>query len=195
MQSTPDHQLSLTHPEDRMTSQLTYLIAEQRHIEFGNRAEQARLAREARAAESAFSPRRCASSPSSAALLTSTTRPSPRSISATTPAWAPTHPPAAKPWPADALEAGRTAGAPPHHPPTVKRAVVAQESHRASRQLGAGSLTVSSASGPHTSAGRLARSSCRRSKTKAGAPSSAGTNSWKSRYSSTAAVASATLTP
>jgi hypothetical protein len=62
-------------------------------------------------------------------------------------------------------------------------------------QLGAGSLTVSSASGPQTRAGWLARMSRRRSMTKAGAPSNAGTSSWKSRYSSTAAVASATLTP
>ena len=48
----------LTHPEDRMTSQLNYLIVQQRHIEFAYRAEQARLADQARAARSAFSPRR-----------------------------------------------------------------------------------------------------------------------------------------
>ena len=40
-----------------MTSQLNYLIAQQRHIEFAYRAERARLAGEARAAESAPSPR------------------------------------------------------------------------------------------------------------------------------------------
>jgi hypothetical protein len=40
-----------------MTSQLNYLIAQQRHIELAHRAEQARLANEARAAVSAPSPR------------------------------------------------------------------------------------------------------------------------------------------
>jgi hypothetical protein len=40
-----------------MTSQLNYLIAQQRHIELAHRAEQARLATEARAAVSAPSPR------------------------------------------------------------------------------------------------------------------------------------------
>ena len=40
-----------------MTSQLNYLIVQQRHIEFAYRAEQARLADQARAARSTFSPR------------------------------------------------------------------------------------------------------------------------------------------
>ena len=40
-----------------MTSQLNYLIVQQRHIELAHRAEQARLADEARAAVSASSPR------------------------------------------------------------------------------------------------------------------------------------------
>ena len=40
-----------------MTSQLNYLIAQQRHIELACRAEQARLANEARPAASASSPR------------------------------------------------------------------------------------------------------------------------------------------
>jgi MFS family permease len=43
--------------EDRMTSQLNYLIVQQRHIELACRGEQARLANEARRAESASSPR------------------------------------------------------------------------------------------------------------------------------------------
>ena len=41
-----------------MTSQLNYLIAQQRHIELAHRAEQARLAGEARAAVSTPSRRR-----------------------------------------------------------------------------------------------------------------------------------------
>jgi hypothetical protein len=40
-----------------MTSQLNYLIVKQRHVELAHRAEQARLAGEARAAVSAPSPR------------------------------------------------------------------------------------------------------------------------------------------
>ena len=40
-----------------MTSQLNYLIAQQRHIEFAYQAEQARLAGQARAAGSAPPPR------------------------------------------------------------------------------------------------------------------------------------------
>ncbi len=40
-----------------MTSQLNYLIVQQRHIELAHRAEQARLADDARAAVSASSPR------------------------------------------------------------------------------------------------------------------------------------------
>jgi hypothetical protein len=43
----------LTHPEDRMDSQLNYLIARQRQAELVSRAEQARLAIDARAAVSA----------------------------------------------------------------------------------------------------------------------------------------------
>src|SRR5437763_13406425 len=41
------HQRQLTHREDRMTSQLSYLIAQQRQAELVSRAEQARLASEA----------------------------------------------------------------------------------------------------------------------------------------------------
>ena len=40
-----------------MTSQLNYLIVKQRHVELAHRAEQARLAGEARAAVSAPTPR------------------------------------------------------------------------------------------------------------------------------------------
>jgi hypothetical protein len=40
-----------------MTSQLNYLIVKQRHVELAHRAEQARLAGEARRAASASSPR------------------------------------------------------------------------------------------------------------------------------------------
>jgi hypothetical protein len=54
-------QRQLTDQEDRMTSQLTYLIAQQRQAELGSRAEQARLAGEARRAQPASSPRRDAS--------------------------------------------------------------------------------------------------------------------------------------
>ena len=47
--------------------------------------------------------------------------------------------------------------------------------------LRAGSLTTSSASGSHTSAGWSACASLRRSRTNAGAPRNAGISSWKSR--------------
>ena len=57
VETTPNHQPPLTHPEDRMTTQLNYLVAQHRHIELVYRAEQARLAAEARAAGSAPSPR------------------------------------------------------------------------------------------------------------------------------------------
>jgi hypothetical protein len=54
-------QRQLTHQEDRMTSQLNYLIAQQRQAELVSRAEQARLASEARRAQPASAQRRDAS--------------------------------------------------------------------------------------------------------------------------------------
>src|SRR5947209_19989230 len=51
------HEPPRTHPEDRMNPQLNYLIAKDRQIEFAKRAEQARLAGEARAAGTAPSRR------------------------------------------------------------------------------------------------------------------------------------------
>jgi hypothetical protein len=47
----------VTHPEDQMDSQFNYLIARQRQAELVSRAEQARLANDARAAVSAPSRR------------------------------------------------------------------------------------------------------------------------------------------
>jgi hypothetical protein len=52
-----NNQLRLTQPEDRMTSQLTYLIVQQRHAELVRRAEHARLANGLRSDRRASSPR------------------------------------------------------------------------------------------------------------------------------------------
>jgi hypothetical protein len=54
-------QRQLTHQEDRMTSQLNYLIAQQRRAELVSRAGQARLGSQARRAQLASAPRRDAS--------------------------------------------------------------------------------------------------------------------------------------
>ena len=59
-------QRQLTHREDRMTSQLNYLIAQQRQAELVSRAEQARLASESRPARhrhNAVTPRKPAAGP------------------------------------------------------------------------------------------------------------------------------------
>jgi hypothetical protein len=55
--TTDNKQRQLTHQEDRMTLQLSYLIAEQRQAELVSRAERARLAGEERLARSASAPR------------------------------------------------------------------------------------------------------------------------------------------
>ena len=85
-----------------------------------------------------------------------------------------------------AMNQNDDSGNPSHvGPPRHRRGIRGRAHHRrltasrrtGARQLRAGSLTTSSASGAQTSAGWSARVSLRRSRTKAGAPSAAGTSS------------------